>query len=47
MLEHTFFEKFAIHIQINVSFKLEYTDKNIQQKWILTKNTMTLSSCFS
>ena len=32
MLEHTFFEKFAMHVQKNFSFKIKYADKGIQEK---------------
>ena len=31
----------------NVSFKIEYVKKDIQQKWILMKKTMKLSYYFS
>ena len=50
MSEHAFFEKFAIHVQnrvqmlkqnAQISFKIEYANKDIQQKWILAKKTIT------
>ena len=42
----TFFREFTNKCTI-VSFKIEYVNKDIQQKWILSKKTMTLSYCFS
>ena len=48
IIVHNFFENFAINAQINVSFTLDnLCETDMEQKWILTKKTMTFSYCFS